>query len=90
MLVTAVKAGADSVYFGLKEFSMRQAARNFTIKDLDKIEKICKPRNIKRYLTINTIINNDEIKRLEREIKKVKNKVDAIICCDLSVIELCR
>ncbi|MDP2629026.1 MAG: U32 family peptidase, partial [Nanoarchaeota archaeon] len=60
MLVAAVKAGADAVYFGLKEFSMRVGARNFTIKDLDEIEKICKKRDVKRYLTLNTIIYEEE------------------------------
>ena len=90
MLVTAIKAGADAVYFGLKEFSMRQNAKNFTIKDLDKIERICKPRNIKRYLTLNVIIYDNEIKRMNKILKRIKNKVDAIICWDLSVIQLCK
>ena len=90
MLVAAINAGADAVYFGLKEFSMRANARNFTIKDLDKIEKICKPKNIKKYLTLNIIIYENEINKIEKIIKKIKNKVDAIICWDLSVIELCR
>jgi len=90
MLITAIKAGADAVYFGLKEFSMRQNAKNFTIKDLDKIESICKSRNIKRYLTLNVIIYDNEIKRIDKILKKIKNKVDAIICWDLSVIQLCK
>ncbi len=90
MLITAIKAGADSVYFGLKEFSMRQNARNFTIKDLDKIERICNPRGIKRYLTLNTILYDNEIKKVDKILKKIKNKVDAVICWDLSVIQLCR
>ncbi len=89
MLVAAVNARADAVYFGLKEFSMRATAKNFTIKDLDKIEKICKPKNVQRYLTLNTIIYNEEIKQLEKVIKKVKGKVDAIICWDMAVINLC-
>ena len=90
MLVAAINAGANAVYFGLKEFSMRATAKNFTIKDLDKIEKICKQKNIQRYLTLNTIIYSQEIKKLEKLIKKVKGKVDAIICWDLAVINSCR
>ena len=90
MLTTAVNAGADAVYFGLKEYGMRANARNFTIKDLDEIEKICKPKKVKRYLTLNTIIYNNEIKNIEDTIKKVKNKVDAIICWDFAVINLCK
>jgi len=90
MLSAAVNAGADAVYFGLNEFSMRAAAKNFQIKDLEEIQKICKPRKVKRYLTLNTIIYNDELKRIEETIKKVKGKIDAVICWDPSVIQLCR
>jgi putative protease len=90
MLSAAVNAGADAVYFGLKEFSMRQNAGNFTIEDLKKIEEICKPKKVKKYLTLNTIIYNKELKQIEETIKKVRGKVDAIICWDASVIELCR
>ncbi len=90
MLSAAVNAGANAVYFGLKEFSMRAAAKNFTIKDLDEIEKICKPKKVKRYLTLNTIIYDKELKKVEETIKKVKGKIDAIICWDLSVVNFCR
>jgi len=90
MLSAAVNAGADAVYFGLKEFSMRQNAGNFTIKDLNQIEQICKPKKVKRYLTLNTIIYDSELEEVEEIIKQVKGKVDAIICWDLAVVELCR
>lgn len=89
MLSAAVKAGADAVYFGLKEFSMRQSAKNFSIRDLERINKIC-GKKIKKYLTVNTIIYDNELEKLEEIIKKIKGKVDAIICWDLSVIELCK
>ena len=48
MLVTAIKAGADAVYFGIKNFNMRDNAKNFSIKDLKKINKLCgkKSKNI--------------------------------------------
>lgn len=93
MLVTAVNAGADAVYFGLKEFSLRANARNFELKDLDKINEICnknKKKKVKKYLTLNSIIYSDELRKIEEIIKKVKGKVDAIICWDLSVIQLCK
>jgi len=90
MLIAAINAGADAVYLGLKEFNMRDNAQNFTIKDLHKINKICKEKQIKIYLTLNTIIYNNELLKLEKIIKQVKNKIDAIICWDLSVIELCK
>src|SRR4030042_3404234 len=90
MLSAAVNAGADAVYFGLKEFSMRQNAGNFTINDLGEIEAICKKKRIKRYLTLNTIVYNSELEEIENIIKQVKGTVDAIICWDLAVIQLCK
>lgn len=90
MLAAAVNAGTDAVYFGLKEFSMRAKAGNFTIKDLDEIEKICKPKKVRRYLTLNTIIYNSELKTIEKIIQKIKGKVDAVICWDFAVINLCK
>lgn len=90
MLSAAMNAGADAVYFGLKEFSMRAAAGNFSLEDLDEIKKICMEKNVKRYLTLNTIIYDNEIKEIEKIIEKVKGKIDAIICWDFSVINLCK
>jgi U32 family peptidase len=92
MFSAAVEAGADAIYFGLKEFSMRAGAKNFNILDLDKLRKICNSskRKPKMYLTLNTIIYDEELKKIERIIKKVIGKVDAIICWDLSVIKLCK
>jgi len=88
MLVAAVNAGANAVYFGLNEFSMRTGSKNFKISDLDKINEIC-GKKVKKYLTLNTIIYNNELEKLEKVVKAVKNKVDAIICWDMSVIKLC-
>ncbi len=88
MLITAINAGADAVYFGLKEFSMR--TKNFSIKDIPKIEKICNQKKVKKYLTLNTIIYDNELNKIEKIIKKVKGKVNAIICWDLAVIQLCK
>jgi len=89
-LVAAVDAGADSIYFGLREFSMRAFAKNFKVSDLPEIKEICKKKNVKIYLTINTIIYDNELKKVDSLIKKVKPFVDAIICWDLSVIQLCK
>lgn len=89
-LRVAVDSGADAVYFGLKEFSLRSNARNFELEELDEIDKICKEKNVKKYLTLNSIIYTEELPRLEEIIKKIKGKVDAVICWDLSVISLCK
>lgn len=89
-LRVAIDAGADAVYFGLKEFSLRANARNFELKDLDKIAEICKLKKVKKYLTMNSIIYNEELPKLEKIFSKLKGKVDAIICWDLAVIQLCK
>jgi U32 family peptidase len=94
-LLAAIENGADSVYFGLQEFNMRARAKNFKITDLPKIKKLCEDKStrkipVKRYLTLNTIIYNSELKKLEKIIKKVKPYVDAIICSDLAVMLLCK
>lgn len=95
MLQTAVNAGADAVYFGLKDFSLRANARNFEIKDLDKINEICNKNKkqgkiVKKYLTLNSIIYSNEVLKIEKILKKIKGKVDAVICWDLGVIQLCK
>ncbi len=89
MLITAVNAGADAIYFGVQEFNMRSSAKNFKISDLSKIRKIC-GKKVKMYLTLNTIIYDSELKRVEKIIKRSKKYIDAIICWDLSIIQLCK
>jgi len=91
-LITAINAGADAVYLGLKEFSMRARAKNFKISDLPKIKKLTdsKKPKIKLYLTLNTIIYDNELKKAESIIKKVKPYVNAIICSDISIMLLCK
>jgi len=87
-LHAALEAGADAVYFGVKGFNMRDAAKNFSVRDFKKIRKICGSVNM--YLTLNVIMYDEELKRIERIIKVAKKYVDAIICWDLSVIGLCK
>ncbi|RKY93545.1 MAG: hypothetical protein DRQ01_04530, partial [Ignavibacteriae bacterium] len=90
MLRTAVNAGADAVYFGVDKLNMRAKAVNFTIDDLPEIVKFCKENDVKSYLTINTIVFEEEINELEKIIISAKKSgVDRIICWDLSVAELC-
>ena len=87
-LVAAIKAGADSVYFGVDKLNMRvRAAKNFRLVDLKKISHICKENKVKAYLTLNTIIYDNEF----GDIKKIcgaasKANIDAIIASDVSVM----
>ena len=88
-LVAAINAGANAVYFGLQDLNMRSRAKNFKITDLPKITNLCKPKKIKKYLTLNTIIYDNELTKAENIIKKAKPYIDAIICSDISIILLC-
>lgn len=90
-LHTAINAGADAIYFGVDELNMRAKAKNFGIDELEKISKICKKNNVKSYLTLNTIVYEDELKLAEKIIKSAKKYgIDMIICWDFAVIELCK
>lgn len=90
-LSAAIENGADAVYFGIEGFNMRSTAKNFTVKDLPKITRIAHQEKVKVYLAINIIIYEEEIKKLEIILKKVKEaKVDAIICWDLAVIKIAK
>lgn len=90
-LNAAVNAGADAVYFGLNEgLNMRVTAKNFSINDLSDISKICSKKKVKKYLTLNTIVYDNELEKIEEILKKAKKDIDAVICWDLSVIGLCK
>jgi putative protease len=90
MLRAVVKAGANAIYFGTDQLNMRAKAKNFQIENLPEIVRFCKSKDVKTYLTINTIIYENEIDQAYELIAKAKSAgVDMIICWDLSVIELC-
>ena len=88
MLKAAVDAGADAVYFGIKNLNMRVNAKNFTVDDLKKITEFCHKNNVKTYLTLNIIVYENELKDVEVVLKAAKQaNIDMIICWDLSVIK---
>jgi len=90
MLRTAVKAGADAVYFGVEKLNMRAKAKNFSIEELLEISKFCRSKKVKTYLTLNTIVFEDELDEAEQIIVAAKRaKIDRIICWDLAVAALC-
>lgn len=90
-LTAAIENGADAVFFGIKGFNMRAGAKNFTMADLPKITKIAHSKKVKTYLAINTIIYENELKKIEIILKKVKDaKVDAIICWDFAIVQIAK
>lgn len=90
MLRVAVSNGADAVYFGLDKLNMRAKATNFSVEELPEIISFCKEHNVKTYLTLNTIVFEEELAELEEIIIAAKqNGVDRIICSDLAVADIC-
>lgn len=87
-LMAALKAGADSVYFGIEGLNMRnQSANNFTIADLERIAKVCDEYNVKSYLTLNTIIYDDDLGLMRSIIDAVKKAgITAIIASDVAAM----
>lgn len=87
MLKAAIDSGANAIYFGVKELNMRVNAGNFEISQIKNIVKICHDSNVKAYLTLNTIVYDDELLKLEKILIEAKKaKVDAIICWDMAVL----
>jgi U32 family peptidase len=90
MLRAAVSNGADAVYFGLDKLNMRAKAANFSVEELPNIISFCSEHKVKTYLTLNTIVFEEELSELEEiVIAAKKNGVDRIICSDLAVADLC-
>ncbi|MBU0535356.1 MAG: U32 family peptidase [Nanoarchaeota archaeon] len=87
-LQAAIDAGADAVYFGLKELNMRITARNFDLGQLKNVIKICHDKKVRAYLALNSIVYDDEITRVRKIISEAKKaKIDAVICWDASIIQ---
>ncbi|MCL2131936.1 MAG: U32 family peptidase [Lentimicrobiaceae bacterium] len=88
-LIAAVQAGADSVYFGVGDLNMRsRSAANFSLEDMTQISIICKENHVKSYLTVNTIVYDEEIEKVHQLIDAAKqNGIDAVIASDMAVIQ---
>lgn len=87
-LAAAIQAGANSVYFGIDKLNMRsRSANNFGTDDLRNIVKICKENNINSYLTVNTVMYNDDLSLMHEIVDVAKEVgVTAIIAADVSVL----
>lgn len=88
-LSAAIQAGADSVYFGIEKLNMRsRSSSNFTTDDLHRIVAICRENNVKTYLTINTIIYDEDIDLMHEIVDNARQAgVSAIIAADVAVMQ---
>lgn len=87
-LMAAIQGGANSVYFGIGKLNMRsKSSKNFGIDDLVEIARICKENNIRSYITLNTVVYDEELDEMKQVIDAAKeNGITAIIASDQSVI----
>ena len=90
-LAAAIQAGADSIYFGIESLNMRaRSANTFTINDLREIAQICEEHSIKSYLTINTIIYDEDVELMRKIVDAAKEaKISAVIAADVAVMSYC-
>ena len=90
-LAAAINAGADSIYFGIENLNMRaRSANTFSIDDLREIAAMCNEHGVKSYLTVNTIIYDEDI-ALMRAIVDAAHEagISAVIAADVAVLEYC-
>ncbi len=83
-LSAAIKAGCDSIYFGVEQLNMRaRSSINFTVEDLAKVAEICKNNKIKSYITLNTTLYDHDITLMKNIINAAKqNGIDSVIVSD--------
>jgi len=91
-LQAAISNGADSVYFGVDQLNMRaRASINFTIEDLPEIVRRCEERNVRTYLTLNTIIYDHDLTIIKTLLDAAKKaNITAVIVMDQAVISYAR
>ena len=87
-LSAAIKAGADSVYFGIEKLNMRsKSSSNFSTEDLREIVRICNENKVNSYLTVNTILYDEDITLMHKIIDVAKESgVSAIIASDVAAM----
>ena len=90
-LAAAIQAGAGSVYFGIGQLNMRShSANHFTIADLHDIAATCNSHGIKTYLTVNTIIYDDDIATMHEIVDAAREAhITAVIASDVAVMTYC-
>ena len=90
-LMAAIQAGADSVYFGVEQLNMRShSANHFTIDDLKDIAQECDRHGIKSYLTVNTIIYDEDIPLMHQIVDAAHEAgISAVIASDVAVMTYC-
>lgn len=87
-LHSAIKAGADSVYFGVEQLNMRaRSSNNFALEDIVKVVAACSAQGVKSYLTLNTVLFDHDLVLARKIVEKAKEEgVSGIIASDHAVM----
>ena len=90
-LAAALRAGADSIYFGIESLNMRaHSASRFSINDLREIAALCEEHGVKSYLTVNTIIYGEDLDMMRTICDAAKAaRISAVIAADVAVLSYC-
>lgn len=90
--LAAMAAGADAIYCGLKIFSARMEADNFSTEELARLTTLAHSKNIKVYVAFNSIIKESELEKVFRILTKLAQNtdIDALIIQDIAIIELAK
>jgi U32 family peptidase len=88
-LIAAIRGKANAVYFGIGKLNMRsKSTLNFTIEDLKHIVSICRKNKIKTYITLNTVMFDEDLKEMQAVIDAAKKHgIDAIIASDQAALD---
>ncbi len=91
-LMAAIKAGCDSVYFGIEQLNMRaRSSNNFTLEDLKKMASIGQEHHVKLYLTLNTILYQHDMNLMKKIVQTAKDEgIHAIIASDFAVMQFAK
>ncbi|MCL1932888.1 MAG: U32 family peptidase [Candidatus Azobacteroides sp.] len=91
-LAAAIRAGADSVYFGVEDLNMRShSAQTFTLADLHRIAGVCAKHRIRSYLTVNTILYDNDMDRMREIINAAREaNISAVIASDVAALMYAR
>lgn len=87
-LAAALSAGTDAIYFGIGGLNMRsRSSANFSIDDMEEIVALCSSRNVKTYLTVNTVLYDGDLERMREIIDRAHSAgISAIIAADMAAI----
>ena len=87
-LMAAIQGGADAIYFGIEGLNMRaKSSNNFTIDDLHKIAHCCHENGLKSYLTVNTVVFDNDLELMRNIVNAAKEaEISAIIASDMATI----